>query len=138
MGCKKKIHQFKSFFLIIINVKIFSNFQKNGAHLIEKSHLKKTRIIHSQGLSAFNMQKHFWFVLSFEHVNFANNEKYSKKLWQSKQLCFTCDLSNIQKCNFEKFPLTWVAPLIVILPNNVFDQFFLNIIQIFRKYNFLK
>jgi len=25
------------------------------------------------------MQKHFWFVSSFEHVNFAINEKYSKK-----------------------------------------------------------
>jgi len=24
------------------------------------------------------MQKHFWFVSSFEHVNFAINEKYSK------------------------------------------------------------
>jgi hypothetical protein len=25
------------------------------------------------------MQKHFWFVLSFEHVNFVINEKYSQK-----------------------------------------------------------
>jgi hypothetical protein len=24
------------------------------------------------------MQKHFWFVSNFEHVNFAINEKYSK------------------------------------------------------------
>jgi hypothetical protein len=41
---------------------------------------KKTRIIDSQGLNALKRQKYFWFVPSFEHVNFANNEKYSKKI----------------------------------------------------------
>jgi hypothetical protein len=30
----------------------------NGAHLVEnKKHLEKTRIVHSRGLSALNMQK---------------------------------------------------------------------------------
>jgi hypothetical protein len=39
-----------------------------------------------------------------------------KNLWQSKILCFPCDLSNIQKYSFEECSFTWVAPLIVILP----------------------
>jgi hypothetical protein len=52
-------------------------------------------------LSALDMKKHFWFVSSFEHINFAINEKiFQKYLWQSIVLCFTCDLSNIQKCKF--------------------------------------
>jgi hypothetical protein len=34
-------------------------------------------------LSALNMQKHFLFVSSFEHVNFLINEKYSKKLYDN-------------------------------------------------------
>jgi hypothetical protein len=29
------------------------------------------------------MQKHFWFVLSFEHVNFVINEKYSQKSYEN-------------------------------------------------------
>jgi hypothetical protein len=33
--------------------------------------------MHFWGLSALNMQKHFLFVSSFEHVNFAINKKYS-------------------------------------------------------------
>jgi len=39
-----------------------------------------------------------------------------KKRRQSKLLCFLCNLSNIQKCNFKECPLTWVAPLTMILP----------------------
>jgi hypothetical protein len=38
-----------------------------------------------------------------------------KILCQFKLLCFHCDISNIQKCNFKECPLTWVAPLIVFL-----------------------
>jgi len=29
------------------------------------------------------MQKHFWFVLSFEHVNFTINEKYFKNIYDN-------------------------------------------------------
>jgi hypothetical protein len=36
--------------------------------------------------------------------------------WQSKLLCFPCDLSNIQKWSFKDCPLTWVALLTMILP----------------------
>jgi hypothetical protein len=39
---------------------------------------EKKRIVHSQGLRALKMQKHFWFVSNFEHVKFAIIEKYSK------------------------------------------------------------
>jgi hypothetical protein len=59
-------------------------FKRNGAHLVEKKrHLKKIKIVHSQGLSALNMQKHFWFVSSFEHVNFAINGTYSKNIYDN-------------------------------------------------------
>jgi hypothetical protein len=76
--------------------------------------LGKTKIVHSRGFNALNMQKKIWFVSSVENVNFAINGKYfPKTLWQSKPLCFRCDLSNIQKCNFKECPLTWVALLIV-------------------------
>ncbi len=65
----------------------------------------------------------FEFVLSFEHINFAINGKYiPKKLCQSKLLCFTCDLSNIQKCSFKECPLTWVTPLIVFIPKYNYIQ----------------
>jgi hypothetical protein len=50
----------------------------NGTHLVEKKNVWKNIYIHFQGLSVLNMQKHFWFVSNFEHVNFAVNGKYSK------------------------------------------------------------
>jgi hypothetical protein len=41
-------------------LKYFLIFKRNGAHLVEeKKHLKKTKIVHSQSLSALNVQKHF-------------------------------------------------------------------------------
>ncbi len=72
------------FSLLIINVKILSNFQKEWCTFdFKKKRLKKTMIIHSWGLSALNMQKHFLFVSSFEHVNFAINGKYSKNFYDN-------------------------------------------------------
>jgi hypothetical protein len=76
---------------------------------------EKNNDCHFWGLSALNMQKHFWFMLSFDYVNFAING-IPKNLWQSKLLHFPFDLSNIQKCSFKECPLIWVVPLIVILP----------------------
>jgi hypothetical protein len=35
------------------------------------------------GLSALNMQKHFLFVSSFEHVNFTINGKYFKNIYDN-------------------------------------------------------
>ncbi len=72
--------------------------------------------VHFQLLSALNMQKYFLFLSNFEHVIFLINRKYSKKLRQSKLLCFTHDILNIQKCNFKECPLIWVAPLTMFLP----------------------
>jgi len=67
------------FAFLIINVEILFNFQKEWCTFgTKKKCLKKTRIVHSRGWSALNMQKHFLFVSSFEHVNFAINGKYCK------------------------------------------------------------
>jgi hypothetical protein len=38
------------------------------------------RHVDSQGFECFEHAKHFLFVSSFEHVNFAINEKYFKKV----------------------------------------------------------
>jgi hypothetical protein len=52
-----KIISSSPFALLIINVKIFSNFQKEWCTFgRKKGHLKKTKIVHSQGLSVLNMQ----------------------------------------------------------------------------------
>jgi hypothetical protein len=59
-------------------------FKRNGAHLVEKKDVQtKTKIVHFQGLNALNMQKHFWLVSSFEHVNFVINGKYSKLFYDN-------------------------------------------------------
>ncbi len=68
-------------FALLINVKILSNFQKEWCIFDRKKRcLNKTRTVHSQGLNVLNMQICFLFVSNFEHVNFAINEKYSKKI----------------------------------------------------------
>jgi len=73
---KKKIINSSPFAFLIINVKILSNFQKEWCTFgRKKRHLPKTKTIHFRGLSALNMQKQFWFVSSFEHVNFVNSKK---------------------------------------------------------------
>ncbi len=70
------------FALLVINVKILSNFQKQWCTFVRKKRgLKKIRTIHSWGLSVLNMQKHFWFVSNFEHINFAINGKYSTNFY---------------------------------------------------------
>jgi hypothetical protein len=67
-------------------LKSSSIFKRNGAHLVRC--LKKIGIVYFQGLSVLNMQKHFKFVLSFEHVKFAINEKYSKKIMIIQTIMF--------------------------------------------------
>jgi len=80
MGYKTIFISSSPFAFLIINVKIFSNFQKEWCTFGKKKGcLKKTRTIHYQGLSVLNMQKHFWFVSNFEHVNFAINGTYFQK-----------------------------------------------------------
>ncbi len=71
--------------LLIINVKILLNFQK-GTCTFGK---KKRTFEKKQGLSILdvwmflNMKKHFWFVSSFEHVNFAINGKLFQKQYDN-------------------------------------------------------
>ncbi len=69
------------FAFLIINVKILFNFQKELCYAfgIKTKCLKKTTIVHFQGLSALDMQKQFLFVSSFEHVNFTINKKYFER-----------------------------------------------------------
>jgi hypothetical protein len=76
---------------------------------------EKYKIDHSWGLNVLNMYKHFKFVSSLEHVNFAINGKYSQKNYDY-YACFTCDFSNIQKCNFKESQFTWVTLLTIFLP----------------------
>jgi hypothetical protein len=40
-------------------LKSFPILKRNGAHLVEKGRLKKTRIVHFQSLNALNMQFFF-------------------------------------------------------------------------------
>jgi hypothetical protein len=55
----------------------------------KKGRLKKIGTIHFRGLNALNMQKHFWFVSSFEHVKFAINKIYSKKNYDNPNYYFS-------------------------------------------------
>ncbi len=55
------------------------DFQKEWCTFGKKKTFEKNRIVHFWGLNALNMQKHFLFVSSFEHVKISINEKYFKK-----------------------------------------------------------
>jgi hypothetical protein len=99
--------------LLIINVKILSNFQKNFAHLVKKGCLKKKCPF--SRFECFEHAKTYLIVSSFENVNFAINEKYSKKHYDTPNYYVPYDFSNIQKCNFKECPFTWVVPLTLIL-----------------------
>jgi hypothetical protein len=62
-------------------LKSSSIFKRNGAHLVEKGAFEKKekKIVHSQSLSALNMQFLFGFVSSSEHIKFIINGKYYEK-----------------------------------------------------------
>jgi len=84
----------------------YSQLCSHLGHLVIDFLVAKNRIScrDFQGLNALNMLKKIWVVSSYEHVNFAINEKYFKtKLWQFELLYFTCDLPNIQKLNFKEY-----------------------------------
>jgi hypothetical protein len=89
-------------------------FRRNRAHLFKKKTFEKTNIVHFQGLSVLNMQKHFLFVSKFEHGNFEINRKYSKKDYDNPN--YYVSLVIFQACGFKECPLTWVAPLTTFLP----------------------
>jgi hypothetical protein len=72
------------FVLLIINNKILSNFQKQWCTFgSKKKHLKKNKDCPLSRFECFGHAKTVWFVSSFEHVNFAINEKYSQKLYDN-------------------------------------------------------
>jgi hypothetical protein len=70
------------------------------------------------------MQIFLLFVLSFEHVNFAMNGKYSKNNYDNPNYYVSLhNLTNIQKMNFKECPFIWVTPLIVnFLPIGTFQN----------------
>ncbi len=59
-------------------LKSFPIFKRNGAILVEKMMFEKNKNRPLSKLECFDMQKHFWFVSNFEHVDFAINGKYAK------------------------------------------------------------
>jgi hypothetical protein len=63
------------------------------------------------------MQKHFLFVVSFEHVNFAINGKYFQKNYDNLIIMLLFLFSSIQKYSFKECPFIWVATFIVTLPS---------------------
>jgi hypothetical protein len=66
--------------------KSFPIFRKNGAHLIlKRMNLKNGKDCPFLRFECFEHAKHFLFVSSFEHINFAINEKYSKNFWVHPQ-----------------------------------------------------
>jgi hypothetical protein len=55
------------------------NFKRNGAHLVKKMTFEKNKDCPLSRFECFEHAKKNLFVSSFEHVNFAINEKYSQK-----------------------------------------------------------
>jgi hypothetical protein len=60
-------------------------FKRNGAHLVEKMTFKKKKDYRLSKFECFEHVIYFLFVSSFEHVNFAINEKYSKFFHDNKK-----------------------------------------------------
>jgi len=72
------------FALLIINVKILSNFHKEWCTFGRKKKiLRKIRTIHSASLNVLNMQFFFGCVSNFKHINFAIDEKYFKNFYNN-------------------------------------------------------
>jgi hypothetical protein len=88
---------------------------KNGAHLVEKMTFEKNKDYRLSRFECFEHAKTFLICVKLWECNFAIDGKYSTKLWKYKLLCFPCDISNIQKCNFKDYPFIWVAPFTMIL-----------------------
>jgi hypothetical protein len=112
---KNKFISLNPFALLIINVKIFSNFQKEWCTFGRKKGTFEKRLVHSLSLNAFNMQKHFWFLSSFEHVDFAINEKYSKFFYDNLNYYVSFVIFQTYKNALKECPLIWVAPLTMFL-----------------------
>jgi hypothetical protein len=65
-------------------LKSFPIFKRNGAHLVKKKTFEKNKDYPFSKFECFEHAKTFLnFVSSFEHINFAINEKYSKKIYDN-------------------------------------------------------
>jgi hypothetical protein len=62
------------------------------------------------------MQKHFCFLSSFEHVDFAINENYSKNIYDNPNYYVSFVIFQTYKNALKEYPLIWIAPLITFLP----------------------
>jgi len=68
------------FALLIINLKILSNFQKEWCTFGKRKDVwKKHGLTNLEVWVFWTCNFFFWFLSSFEHVKFVINEKYSKK-----------------------------------------------------------
>jgi hypothetical protein len=87
MCCKNEFHHFQfKFSLLTINIKIFMNFEKNGAHLIRKNNIwkKKKRNFHPR-IECFVTFEMSSIYTNFEH--FASNGVYFKKEMSNPNYC---------------------------------------------------
>jgi hypothetical protein len=71
------------FALLIINVKILSNFQKEWCTFGRKKMFEKSRDYPLLRFVCFEHVNFFLFVSSCEHIKFSINGKYSKKLYDN-------------------------------------------------------
>jgi hypothetical protein len=61
-------------------LKSSSIFKRTNAHFVKKKDVwKKQKLSTFEVWVVWRQKKHFWFVSSFEHVNFAINENIPKK-----------------------------------------------------------
>jgi hypothetical protein len=79
MGYKNYFHHISLSAFLIINVKFFSNFQKEWCTFGKKNDVLRKKIAHFQGLNVLNIDFFYlFFISSFEHANFVINGKYSQ------------------------------------------------------------
>ncbi len=116
---KKDFMSSSLFACLIINVNIFSNFQKEWCTSSRKKDVwKKNKDYSLLRFECFEHARIFFICVKFWTCKSCNEWKVIPKTsWQSKLLCFrTCVFSNIQDYSFKECPLIWVVSLIMTLP----------------------
>jgi hypothetical protein len=68
--------------------KSFLILKRNGAHLVEKKDVKKKKDYPFSRFECFKHAIFLLFVSTFEHVKFAINGKYSKKIMTIQIIMF--------------------------------------------------
>ncbi len=90
-------------------LKSFPSFTRNGAHLGKKKDVWKNKDYPLFKFECFEHAKIFWFVSSFEHINFAINGKYSKNFYDNANYYASFVI-------FQTLKNAILTPLIVFLP----------------------